>query len=85
MLRAHAAHPQRPLFPVCDGVDEWLLIGVAVLAQQVHLVAEAHERFGQARVVDVGPGALEQVAVEDQDAHRGQGTHRSGASGRVGR
>ena len=42
---------------------------MAVLAEQVHLVAERDERRGEARVVDVGAGAVQQVAVEDQDAH----------------
>ena len=84
LRRAHLAHAQGPAVPVSDGVHERLLLGVAVLAEQVHVVAQAHERFGQARVVYVGPGALEQVAVEDQDAHRAQRTHGPGPSGRVG-
>ena len=42
---------------------------VAVLAEQVDLVAGAHERRRQLGVVDVGTGPGEQVAVEDEDAH----------------
>ena len=52
-----------------DRVDPVELAGVAVLAEQMDLVAEPGERLGQARVVDVGAGAPEQVAVEDEDAH----------------
>ena len=55
--------------PVADGVDERLALGVAVLAEQVHLVAELHERGRQPGVVDVRAGPVEQVAVEDEDAH----------------
>ncbi len=42
---------------------------MALLAEQVHLVAEAHQRLDQPGVVDVGAGSAEQIAVEDQDAH----------------
>ena len=42
---------------------------VAVLAEQVDLVARARERLRERGVVDVGAGASEQVAVEDEDAH----------------
>ena len=45
---------------------------VAVLAEQVHLVAEPGERGREAGVVDVGAGAAQQVAVEDQDLHTRQ-------------
>ena len=45
-------------------------VPVAVLAEQVDLVPEAREGAHQAGVVDVAAGAPEQVAVEDQDAHR---------------
>ena len=51
------------------GVDERVLLGVALLAEQVHLVAEPHERRGEAGVVDVRARPAEQIAVEDQDAH----------------
>jgi hypothetical protein len=44
---------------------------VAILAQQVNLVSQPRQRAGQARVVDVGARAAQQVAVEDQDLHRG--------------
>ena len=43
---------------------------MAVLAEQMDLVALCDERRGQSRVVDVRAGAAEQVAVEDEDAHR---------------
>jgi hypothetical protein len=42
---------------------------VAVLAEQVHLVAQTDERRGELGVVDVGAGPTQQVAVEDQYAH----------------
>ncbi len=77
------AHPQLPAVPVADRIDERLALGVAVLAEQVHLVAEPHQRGRQARVVDVRPRPVQQVAVEDQDAHgraayprRGSPAHR---------
>jgi hypothetical protein len=66
----HCAHPQRALVPVADRIDEGVLLGVAVLAEQVHFVPLAHERRRQARVVDVRSGPAEQVAVEDEDAHQ---------------
>ena len=66
---AHLAHAQGAVVPVADGVDELLSLGVAVLAEQVDLVALAYERRRQARVVDVRSGAAEQIAVEDEDAH----------------
>ena len=55
--------------PVPGGVDPALLEGVALLTQQVHLVARAHQRGGEPRVVDVRAGPAQQVAVEDQDPH----------------
>ena len=61
---------QRAAVPVAGGVDPVLLEGLAVLAQQVDLVPGALERRRQPRVVDVRAGAAQQVAVEDQDAHR---------------
>ena len=54
-----------------DGVDPVQRQRIAVLAEQVDLVAAAHERRRQLRVVDVGAGPGEQVAVEDEDAHGG--------------
>jgi hypothetical protein len=44
---------------------------VAVLAEQVHLVAEAGERRRELGVVDVGAGPAQEVTVEDEDAHGG--------------
>ena len=43
--------------------------GFALLADQVHLVAQVGQRAGEAGVVDVAAGAPQQVAVEDQDSH----------------
>ena len=43
---------------------------LAVLAEQVHLVAEPGQRRRQVGVVDVAAGAAQHVAVEDEDAHR---------------
>ena len=60
---------QRPVIPVGHRVDERLALGVAVLAEQVHLVPEAHQRRRELGVVDVRAGPLEQVTVEDQHAH----------------
>ena len=67
-----AAEAQLAAVPVAHGVDEGPLGGVAVLAEQVHVVAQRGHRFGQARVVDVGSGPLQQIPVEDQDPHRPQ-------------
>ena len=43
---------------------------LAVLAEQVDLVAEPGQRRGEVGVVDVAAGAAQHVAVEDEDAHR---------------
>ena len=43
---------------------------LAVLAEQVDLVAEPGQRPRQVGVVDVAAGAAQHVAVEDEDAHR---------------
>ena len=56
--RAHCVHPRE------SG-------RVAVLAQQVDLVAERHHRLREAGVVDVAAGAAQQVAVEYEDPHGG--------------
>ena len=60
---------QRAGVPVPGRVDPLLLERLAVLAEQVDLVPRAHERGGQAGVVDVRAGAAQQIAVEDQDPH----------------
>ncbi len=60
-------HPQRTLLPVAHGVHERLALGVAILAEQVHLVSELRQRPREAGVVDVRAGPGEEVAVEDQD------------------
>ena len=57
-----------------------MILGVALLAEQVNLVAERDESRGQARVVDVGAGPAQQVAVEDQDAHASASLAVPGAS-----
>jgi hypothetical protein len=62
-------HPQRAVVPVARSVDPLLLERLALLAEQVHLMARFHERRGQPRVVDVRARAAQQIAVEDQDAH----------------
>ena len=43
---------------------------LAVLAEQVDLVAEPGQRPGEVDVVDVAAGAAQHVAVEEEDAHR---------------
>ena len=50
---AHRPHAQAPAFPVAGGVDEGVRLGVALLAEQVHLVSERHQRRSEACVVDV--------------------------------
>ena len=62
-------HPQGATIPVPGGVDEVQLQRIAVLAEQVHLVAQADQRGRDLAVVDVRAGAPEEVAVEDQDPH----------------
>ena len=66
--RAQPAHLERPRVPVAGRVDEPQMLRVALLAEQVDLVPEARERLREARVVDVGAGPGQQVAVEDEDA-----------------
>ena len=43
---------------------------VAVLAEEVHLVAKSREGGHEAGVVDVGAGPPQEVAVEDENAQR---------------
>ena len=50
-----------------DGIDPGKLSGLAVLAEQMDLVPEAHHRLREARVVDVAAGSAQQVAVEYED------------------
>ena len=68
--------------PVADRVDERVLVGVAILAEQVPVVPLAHERRRQARVIGVRSCPAEQVAVEDKDAHQREPPLVSPASGR---
>jgi hypothetical protein len=65
---------QRAAVPVARGVDPVERERVAVLAQQVDLVPAPHERLRQRRVVDVRAGPGEQIAVEDEHAHRAHST-----------
>ena len=68
-LTVHAAprppHDRAP--SATDGVNPIERTGVTVLAKQVHLVAEAGKRLGEAGVVDVAAGAAQQIAMEDQN------------------
>ena len=66
---ADRLHPQLAVLPAPDGVDERQLARVAVLAEQVDLVAELGQGGHQRGVVDVAAGPAQQVAVEDQDPH----------------
>jgi hypothetical protein len=66
------ADSKRAVIPVADRIHERIPLGVTVLAEQMHLVSETDERSRQARVVDVRPGPVEQIAVEDQHAHSGR-------------
>ena len=63
-------HAQDSLVPVARSVNERLTLGMAILAEQMHLVSKLDQRRCQPRVVYVRTGPLEQVAVKDQDAHR---------------
>jgi len=63
------ADPKLARLPVADGVDEGQRRGLAVLAQEVNLVAQARQSADQAGVVDVAAGAPQEVAVEDENAH----------------
>ena len=46
------------------------MLDLAVLAEQVDLVAEPGQRPRQIGVVDVAAGAAQHVAVEEENAHR---------------
>jgi hypothetical protein len=72
--RRVAAHVQlqRTAVPVTRGVDPRELERRPVLAEQVDLVPRTGERLAERRVVHVGAGPAQQVAVEDQDAHAGE-------------
>ena len=56
---------QRPVLPAADRIDERQIGRVAVLAEQMDLVAQAGQGRHQGSVVDVAPGPAQQVAVED--------------------
>ena len=61
---------RRAALPGADGVDERELLGPAVLAEQVDDRSAARQRGREPCVVDVRAGPAQQVAVEDEDAHR---------------
>ena len=46
------------------------IFDLAVLAEEMDLMAEPGQRAGEVGVVDVAAGAAQHVAVEDEDAHR---------------
>lgn len=50
-------------------------LDLAVLAEQVHLVAELGQRSGEIDVVDVAAGAAQHVAVEDEYPHVFRGSY----------
>jgi hypothetical protein len=80
--RRRAAHVNLELavVPLTGGVDPVELERVAVLAEEVELVPRADEGGGELRVVDVGAGAVQEVAVEDEDAHVRRRRVRPGAA-----
>jgi hypothetical protein len=53
--------------PVADRIHEGALGGITVLAEEMDRRPETGHRCGQSCVVHVGAGAIEQVAVEDED------------------
>ena len=64
-----ALEVQRAALPAAHGAHERQLGGMAVLTEDVDLVAHIRERRGQARVVDVAARTAQQVAVEDENPH----------------
>src|SRR5688572_20943505 len=60
---------QAAVCPATDAVYPVHRAGLAVLAQQVDLVAEPGQRARHARVVDVASRPVQEVAVEDEDLH----------------
>ncbi len=69
---SHLVHHELAPVPVAHGGDELELFGVALLTEEIDLVPEAHERGGEARVVDVGACPPQQVAVKDEHTHGGE-------------
>ena len=67
---APGAHPQLPALPRPHRVDPVQPLGRPVLGQEVDLVPQARQGSREAGVVDVGPRAAQQVAVEDEQPHR---------------
>jgi hypothetical protein len=61
--------PRLTPLPGPDRVDEVQRLRPPVLGEQVDDVSAAAQGGGQARVVDVGPRAMQEVPVEHQDAH----------------
>ena len=73
--RAQLAHAQFARVPVPGRGRERQALGVALLGEQMDLVPEPGQRLRETRVVDVGAGSLEQVAVEDEHARHGAGAY----------
>jgi len=65
---AQALDLEFPVPPAPDGVHDFVLGGVLLLAEQVDLVAEVNERPGQFSVVDVAPRAAQEVAMKNKDS-----------------
>ena len=62
-----------PDLTIPGGAHRVDVVGPALLAEQVHVVPGAGQRGRQQRVVDVRAGAVQQVAVEDEDSHAAAG------------
>ena len=58
------------MLPAAGRIEKRIALGMPVLAEQMHLVAELGESADEARVIYVPAGPLEQVAMKDEDAHR---------------
>src|SRR5205823_1652049 len=55
--------------PIAHFPDKLELGRPALLADQVDLVSQLHQRGGKVRVVDVRAGSAEQIAMENQHPH----------------
>ena len=67
--RAPLLDAQSAGVPVARRIHPLQLERRALLAEQVQLVPGTHQRRPELGVVDVGARAVEQVPVEDEDAH----------------
>src|ERR1039458_6111492 len=54
--------------PATDSVHEIEFRRIPLLAEQVHFMAEIHQRPGQLAVIDITSGAPQEVAMEYQNA-----------------